>query len=142
MKNHSAQSPIVNAILQAEKNTTGEIRVHLSKKWIERDPFRRATRLFRQFGMFRTTHRNAILLYVNLKRQKFAIIGDEGIHKVVGQRYWEQLAQDLKRALISTHPENAIAIAVGQIGVVLQKHFPLDAGTQHHNELKDEFSED
>jgi uncharacterized membrane protein len=142
MKNHSAQSPIVNAILQAEQNTTGEIRVHLSKKWIERDPLRRATRLFRQFGMFRTTHRNAILLYVNLKRQKFAIIGDEGIHKVVGQRYWEQLAQDLKRALISTHPENAIAIAVGQVGVILQKHFPLDVGSQHHNELKDEFSED
>jgi uncharacterized membrane protein len=142
MKISSAQSPIVDAIQRAEENTTGEIRVHLSKKWIERDPFRRATRLFRQFGMFRTTHRNAVLLYVNLKRKKFAIIGDEGIHQVVGQRYWEELAIELKRALISTHPENAIAIAVTHIGGVLQKHFPLEAGEHNHHELKNEFSED
>jgi len=142
MKISSAQSPIVDAIQRAEENTTGEIRVHLSKKWIERDPFRRATRLFRQFGMFRTTHRNAVLLYVNLKRKKFAIIGDEGIHKVVGQRYWEELAIELKRALISTHPENAIAITVTHIGGILQKHFPLEAGRHNHHELKNEFSED
>jgi len=142
MFSQSAQSPIVEAIRLAEENTTGEIRVHLSKKWIERDPYKRATRLFQKFGMFRTTHRNAVLFYVNLKRHKFAIVGDEGIHKTVGQRYWEELARELKRALISTHPENAIAIGVSKIGEILQKHYPLESGAKHHNELKDEFSED
>jgi len=142
MFSQSAQSPIVEAIRLAEENTTGEIRVHLSKKWIERDPYRRATRLFQKFGMFRTTHRNAVLLYVNLKRKKFAIIGDEGIHQTVGQMYWEDLARALKHALISTHPENAIALAVSRIGDILHEHYPLQAGAKHHNELKDEFSED
>ena len=126
MKIQTSQSPIVDAIRSAEKDTTGEIRVHLSRKWIEKDPFRHATRLFHQFGMFRTSQRNAVLLYVNLKRHKFAIIGDGGIHHIVGQRYWEELARELKNNFISTHPENAIALAVLKVGEVLREHFPQE----------------
>jgi uncharacterized membrane protein len=138
----SSKSPIIGAIQKAEENTTGEIRVHLSKKWFEKDPYVRATRLFQQFGMFRTPERNAVLFYVNLRRRKFAIVGDEGIHKAVGQRYWEEVAKDLRQNLTETHPENAIAQAVLEIGQILSKHFPLDAGGAHHNQLKNEFSSD
>jgi uncharacterized membrane protein len=138
----SAKSPIIGAIQKAEENSTGEIRVHLSKKFLERDAYARATRLFRQFGMFRTTHRNAVLFYVNLKRKKFAIVGDEGIHQKVGQRYWEEVARDLRKDLRETHPERAIANAVLKIGQILSKHFPLEAGARHQNELKNELSKD
>ena len=117
-------NPIVDAIHAVEAETTAEVRVHLSKRLIERDPLKRANHLFAQYGMARTPQRNAVLLYVNLRRKKFAVVGDEGAHRVLGQKYWEDLAYDLRRQLISTHPENAIALWVRKLGHRLAMEFP------------------
>lgn len=141
-KSSAKHSPIVRAIALVESVTTGEIRVHISKHWIEKDPHRRARRLFHIFGMEKTTHRNAVLLYINLRRKKFAIVGDEGIHQKVGQKYWEELAQALAQDLRGTHSENAIALAVRTIGFTLQHYFPLAKGKPHPNELPNEVTED
>ncbi|MGZ3699767.1 MAG: TPM domain-containing protein [Bdellovibrionota bacterium] len=141
-KSKIKHSPIIEAIAAAETGTTGEIRVHLSRRLIERDAFGRAQKLFKKFGMSRTTHRNGVLLYVNMRRRKFAIIGDEGIHKTVGQRYWEELAKNLGEDLRSTHLERAVAMAVLTIGETLRKFFPLEPGTSRTNEMPDEVSED
>lgn len=135
-------SPIVQAIAEAERGTTGEIRVHLTQRWFERDPLERAGRLFKEYGMFRTTHRNGVLLYVNLRRHKFAVVGDEGIHKVVGQRYWEQLARNLRSNLQGTDAERAVAMAVEELGKVLHKYFPADTMAENPNQLPDIVSED
>ena len=117
-------SPILIALADAERGTTGEIRVHLSRRWIERDPFTRATALFREFGMGRTARRNAVLVYVNLRRRKFALVADEGITESVGARFWEKLSRELTVDLRSTHPENAVAMTVSRIGDALRKYFP------------------
>ena len=135
-------SPIVRAIAWAEKDTTGELRVHITRRLFEKDPWARAQKLFSRYGMSRTTHRNAVLLYVNLRRRKFAMVGDVGIHAKIGQRYWEDLAKSLSEDLQSTHYENAIAIAVRTIGITLKTHFPLLPGEQKANELADAVSED
>ena len=134
-------SPIVQAIIMAEAETTGEIRVHLSKRFLEKDPYVRALKLFSKFGMHRTSHRNGVLLYVNLRKKKFAIVGDEGVHKAVGQKYWEELVHALKQDLRGTHPEIAISLAVRTIGFTLQKFFPLEKG-ENHVETDDTVSED
>ena len=135
-------SPIVRAIAEAEKRTTGEIRVHLSRRWLERDPYERAHKLFHQYGMTRTAQRNGVLLYVNLRRRKFAIVGDEGIHREVGQQYWEELARALHEDLLSTHVENAVAISVRTIGATLQRFFPVDLDSQNPDELPNDVLED
>lgn len=136
-------SPIIDAIAAAENSTTGEIRVHLSKKWCESNPYGRATRLFQRFNMFRTSHRNAVLIYVNLRKRKFAIIGDAGIHQVVGQKYWENLTNTLQDHLRSTHPEKAIALTVLEIGQALQKYFPLDESSNKRiNQIPNIITED
>ena len=136
------RSPVIRAIAAAEKGTTGEIRVHLSKKWFEPDPFARATKLFHRFGMTKTAQRNAVLIYVNLRRKKFALIGDEGIHKVVGQDYWNGLAEALRNDLRSCSTEDAIALAVRTVGATLQRFFPADLDVENPNELPDEMTQD
>ncbi len=136
------QSPIVQAIAHAEAGTTGEIRVHLSRKWIEQNPMQRARTLFEQFGMHQTTHRNAVLIYVNLRRRKFAIFGDSGVNEVVGPHYWEQVATNLREHLRGTHPERAIAFSVQEVGEVLKKYFPADPDSDNTNELPNLVSED
>jgi len=117
-------SPIVEAIHEAEAHTTAEIRVHVSQRLLERNPYKRATHLFHQYQLSKTAHRNAVLLYVNLRRKKFAITGDEAAHNALGQRFWEELARDMKRHMISTHPENAIALVVQKLGRRLAEKFP------------------
>lgn len=135
-------SPIVLAIMEAEKGTTGEIRVHLSKRWFEKDPYAHACKLFMQYGMTRTANRNAVLLYVNLRKRKFTIIGDEGIHRVVGQQYWEELARCLANDLRSTCSENAIALAVRTIGATLHRFFPAEEGAENPDELSNDVTTD
>lgn len=135
-------SPIVQAIASAETATTAEIQVHLSKRWFEPDPLARARRIFTLYGMEKTAERNAVLLYVNLRRHKFAIVGDEGIHRLVGQHYWEAVVKKLSATLHETHPEKAIASAVHDIGLTLQKYFPLAAGGKNVDELPNSVRED
>ncbi|MBC7692176.1 MAG: TPM domain-containing protein [Methylotenera sp.] len=119
-------SPIVKALTIAERKTSGEIRVHLSRRLIEKDPLGRGLALFDEYKMTQTANRNAVLIYVNLRCQRFAIIADEGIHRAVGQMYWEELAVNLKEDLLSTYFENAISLTIFTLGVTLQKYFPVD----------------
>ncbi len=135
-------SKIVESIAKAETRTTGEIRVHISKRWIERDPMKRAQKLFLRLGMNRTQLKNAVLLYVNLRRRKFAIYGDEGIHKSMGQKYWEKIARELSQDLRGTHHENAIALAVNKIGDALAENFPIDPMNSNPNELSNDVTTD
>ena len=123
-------NPIVQAIALAEAGSTGEIRLQLSKRFIERNPVARATKLFRSLGMSRTAQHNAVLLYVNLRYRRFAIVEDQGISRALGQQYWTTLAKELAENLRTTHPERAIILAIESVGTQLQKHFPVHAAPQ------------
>lgn len=135
-------SPIVRAITEAEAGTTGEIRVHLSRHWIEPNTLKRARRLFARFGMQRTEHRNGILLYVNLRRKRLAVVGDVAIDACVGEAFWKKLISDLERDLRATHFENAISNTVRKIGEELARHFPAGAEGHTNNELPNLVTED
>lgn len=135
-KNHLDSSPIVAAIAEAEKGTTGEIRVHITKRWIEGDIYKRAQKVFKKLKMHETRQRNAVLLYVNIKKHRYAIVGDQGIHQAVGEAYWKELSKGLSEDLRSTHFERAIAIAVKTLGETLRRYFPSDTHTA--NELSNE----
>ena len=117
-------SPIVEAIAVAQEGTTGEIRVHLSKRLWEPDARRRAEKLFHRIGLDQTKDRNTVLIYVNLRRRKFALVGDDAIHAKAGQRFWDDLARRLSVDLRATNPEKAIALAVLRVGESLRTAFP------------------
>ena len=76
---------LVKAIGTAEKNTSGEIRVHLEQV-CKGDPYLRAAYVFSRLGMFNTKDRNGVLIYMAMKSHKFAIVGDSGINARVYQK--------------------------------------------------------
>jgi uncharacterized membrane protein len=84
-----------------------------------------ALRLFEEYSMTRTTDRNAVLVYLNRATRRFAILGDEGFHRAVGQKYFDILGVNFAEDLQSTHFENAIALLVFSIGTSLSKKFPV-----------------
>jgi uncharacterized membrane protein len=133
---------VVKAIQEAEAKTSGEIRVHVTRKLFEKNPMERATRLFHKLGMTRTQHRNGVLLYVNRLRHRFAVYGDIGVHKTVGQQYWDELAAQVGKDLKSKDFTTALVIAVQSIGKTLSQHFPSEGSKHDRNELSDEITED
>jgi len=124
------------AIVVAEKLTSGEIRVSVSR-FFWGNVQRAAHRAFIRLGMQSTHDRNGILFFVVPSRRCFAIIGDEGIHQKVGQEFWEKLvaamSADFKQGDFNAGLQNGIAEA----GRSLAEHFPYQ-GEKDVNELPDD----
>ena len=92
---------LVKAIGAAEKNTSGEIRVHLEHV-CKGDPYLRAAYVFSRLGMFDTKDRNGVLIYLAMKSHKFAIVGDSGINARVGAGFWNDVKDAMAMRTIRT----------------------------------------
>jgi uncharacterized membrane protein len=131
------QQLIIEAIQNAERMTSGEVRVFVESKCSYMDAIDRAAELFFQLEMQKTDDRNAVLLYVAMKDRQLAVFGDEGIHKKVGDEYWNT---EVKKMISNCNRENyaaGIAEVVKDIGVALTKNFPFNNDTDK-NELPDD----
>lgn len=132
------QEAIVNAIKEAELNTSGEIRVHIEAHCKEKNVLDRAANVFAELGMHQTDLRNGVLFYLTTADRKFAIIGDAGINKRVPTNFWEciknTMANKFKEGLFTEGLTEGLLLA----GEQLKKHFPR--ATDDVNELSDEIS--
>lgn len=131
------EARIIQAIQDAERNTSGEIRVHLEKT-LEESVLIEAQRVFTKLGMQDTAARNAVLIFIAPEHRKFAIIGDEGINQLVGEDFWKE-----ERDLIQQHFRqgayaDGVCKAIEQVGEKLKAHFPYQSDDK--NELSDEIS--
>jgi uncharacterized membrane protein len=131
------QKKIVEEIRQAEERTSGEIRVHLDRH-SGGDVLKKAQKIFYQLGMARTKERNGVLIYVATDHRKFAIVGDEGIHRVVSENYWEEVKEEMQKHFREERFLAGLCRAIQQIGEKLQAHFPAEKTGA--NELPDEIS--
>ena len=89
--NQLRHDDLVAAIREAERHTSGEIRVFISRKTVD-DPVAAAQAAFLRLGMAKTKHRNAVLIFVDPRTRKFAVIGDAGVHEKCGEVFWRDLA--------------------------------------------------
>lgn len=133
----SRQEEIMNAIKQAEMQTSGEIRLFIEAKnpWI--DPLDRAGEIFFRLRMNETRHRNAVLIYVAHKHRELAIFGDEGIHQRLGSDYWRKEVELMLGHFKTGHLADGIIQCIRHIGGALQEKFPFVAG-EDKNELPDD----
>ncbi|MBL7746977.1 MAG: TPM domain-containing protein [Chitinophagaceae bacterium] len=128
---------VVKAIRQAEKSTSGEVRVFVESRCAWVNAMDRAAEIFFSLKMDKTEARNGTLVYIALKDRQLAVFGDEGIHKKVGSEYWNKIVADMLKDFKDEHYGKGIAECVIQIGNALQTYFPFDKETDK-NELPDE----
>lgn len=128
---------LVAAIQQAERQTSGEVRLFVESRCRFVDPVDRAKEVFLQLGMEKTKERNGTLVYIAFEDHQLAILGDEGIHQKVGQNYWNEEVAKMIREFRSEHVVDGICQVITDIGEALQRHFPYDRETDK-NELPDE----
>ena len=131
------EQAIIEAIQQAEKNTSGEIRIHIENH-SEKPPLERAQEVFHILGMDATALKNGVLFYVGVEDHTFAIIGDEGIDKVVEDDFW-----DCTKDIVITHFKEkrfsqGLIEGILRAGDRLKTYFPYS--DEDKNELPDTIS--
>lgn len=130
---------IVKAIREAEKKTSGEIRVFISSK-SPRDPIATARRRFVKLGMDRTEEHNAVMIYVAPRSRKFAIVGDRGVHTRCGDQFWRELMSEMSGHFRQDNYTQGLIHVIHRAGELLAKHFPPKPGDK--NELPDDIAHD
>ncbi|MEA5109690.1 hypothetical protein SDC9_19320 [bioreactor metagenome] len=134
---HEQQEDIKQAILDAELDTSGEIRVHIENKF-KGDILKRAASIFQLLEMDKTEQRNGVLFYLSIQNRSFAIIGDEGINTVVPDDFWENIKLIMINHFREGHFAEGIIEGIIEAGKQLKKHFPYKS--EDINELSDEIS--
>jgi uncharacterized membrane protein len=130
---------IVDAIKEAEAKTSGQIRVFVQRGELGSDPVSAAQEKFQKLGMQATTERNGVLIFVAPRAQKFAVIGDEGVHRKCGDEFWRQLVERMRAHFQKDKFTDALVEAIEDAGKLLARHFPKT--TAGSNELPDDIIE-
>lgn len=133
------EARLVAAIQAAERTTSGEIRVHIERE-TDAAAIQEGVRIFKRLGMHQTKDRNGVLILLELNRQSFSIIGDEGIHRAVPPNFWEE-----ERDLMQAHFRRGefvegLEAAIAKVGEKLKEFFPYLGDDLDENELPDTIS--
>ncbi|MEN8125329.1 MAG: TPM domain-containing protein [Bacteroidota bacterium] len=131
------ENEIVVAIKEAEKNTSGEIRVHI-ESCTHIKCFERAKEIFYFLNMHNTKDKNGVLFYVAVDDREFAIIGDEGIDKVVPDGFWDSVKNRVTGEFAKDNHGDGLVLGIIEAGQKLQQYFPYQR--DDINELPDEIS--
>ena len=121
------QQRIVDAIATAERQTSGEIRVHVQAR-AGGDIRHVAERTFERLGMTKTALRNGVLLFIACEEQRFVILGDHGIDEKVPAGFWDEIAAKLTIRFKNGEFTDGIVEAIHSAGDQLRTYFPRAEG--------------
>jgi uncharacterized membrane protein len=129
------RTEILNAIAEAEKKTSGQIRLYIENT-CKGDVLDRAAFIFKELKIHETKHRNGVLFYLAVKSQKFAILGDAGIHSKMHKDFWHDIKMEMQLHFAAGDFVTGLSKGIRMAGEALGKHFPHHDGDA--NELPDE----
>ena len=133
----SDEQEIVEAIINAEQNTSGEIRVHLEKSH-EKNAYDRSLDVFLELKMDQTKLQNGVLIYIAVEDKKFAICGDKGINDVVPADFWDCTKNSIATQFQNNNFKQGLIDGITAAGIQLKKYFPVQKNDA--DELSNEIS--
>jgi uncharacterized membrane protein len=131
------QQTIRNAIVSAELNTSGEIRVHIDEK-CEGDVLAQAAIIFSDLKMDKTDQRNGVLFYLAVADKMFAILGDKGINEKVPAGFWDNIRDTMLGHFKKDEFTEGLSKGIQMAGEKLITHFPYHRTDV--NELENEIT--
>ncbi len=131
------EKDIVEAIKQAEKKTSGEIRVHIEAH-TDDDHYEHAQEVFGQLKMHETELRNGVLLYLAVNDHKFVIFGDKGINEAVADDFWDDTKEMMQQHFRAGNFKQGLVEGILKAGKELSSHFPYEEDDE--DELSNEIS--
>lgn len=131
------ENEIVEAICTAEKNTSGEIRVHIENS-TTLDAFDRAMEVFHLLNMDQTELKNGVLIYLAVEDRTFVICGDKGINDLVTPDFWDTTKDVMVSHFKKNQFKQGLIEGILRAGEQLKTYFPWQEGDV--NELSNEIS--
>lgn len=131
------EEEIILAIREAERDTSGEIRVHIENGF-GMDAMERAKVLFHELRMDNTRNSNGVLIYIAVHDHQFVICGDTGICEVVPENFWDSTRDQIQMHFAKKDFKEGIIAGVLSAGKELHTHFPWNS--RDSNELTNEIS--
>jgi len=131
------EQEIVEAIRMAEKETSGEIRVHIEKS-TSMDAYNRAMEVFHMLKMDQTQLKNGVLIYLAVKDHSFVICGDKGINDVVQNDFWDCTKDIMVAHFKNGNFKQGLIDGIARAGEQLRNYFPWEHGDT--DELSNEIS--
>jgi uncharacterized membrane protein len=131
------ENEIVEAICIAERNTSGEIRVHIENS-TTLDPFDRAMEVFHYLNMDQTELKNGVLIYLAVEDRTFVICGDKGINDLVTTDFWDTTKDVMVSYFKQNQFKQGLIEGILRAGEQLKTYFPWQEGDV--NELSNEIS--
>lgn len=128
---------IKDAIALAERNTSGEIRVHVEGR-CKIDVLDRAAYVFEKLNMHETAQQNGVLFYLAVYDRKFAILGDAGINRLVHANFWDETKETMLELFKAGRFAEGLSKGIQMAGNQLKTNFPYQRDDV--NELSDEIS--
>ncbi|MCE7061817.1 TPM domain-containing protein [Dyadobacter sp. CY343] len=132
------QQLIIQSIQKAEKQTSGEVKVHIEKKCPSPDVMERAKEVFFKLNLHQTAQRNGVLFYLAYEDRKFAVLGDKGIDEKVGADFWQTTKDHLRSHFSKGEYLEGLCRGIDEAGLQLKSHFPYHS--DDINELPDDIS--
>ena len=114
------------AIQSAEKGTSGDIVVYISRRHVE-DPLAAANHEFQKLRLDAVSPKKSLLVFVAPKSQKFAVVGGSALHEKMGQSWWDELSALLTHHFKASRFTDGLVAAIEQAGRALKIHFPAEA---------------
>lgn len=121
---------IVDAIAEAEKKTSGEIRVFISRKEPD-DAVKAAEKAFAHLGMHRLKEKNGVLIFVAPRVRQFAVIGDSAVHQKCGNDFWKQVVHEISSHFRNQEFTQGVLHGIARAGQLLADHFPATPSGGH-----------
>lgn len=131
------EQEIVEAIRVAEKNTSGEIRVHIEST-TSIDAFERAMEVFHFLKMDETIEHSGVLIYLAVVDKTFVIYGDKGINEKVKDDFWDSTRDVMVSHFKNGNFKQGLIEGITKAGEELKKYFPAE--DDNINELSNEIS--
>ena len=135
--NREEDQRVVEAIRQAERNTSGEIKVHIENR-CKGDVEQRSLYIFDKLKLNETQLRNGVLIYLAIKDHKFAILGDKGINDVVEDSFWNDVKDLMLNQFKEGHFAEGLEQGIMRCGEKLKAYFPYQS--DDINEIPDDIS--
>lgn len=132
------ETRVLDAIRSFEKETSGEIRLHLCGRTGSGDVLAAARAAFEQLGMTATRERNGVLFFVAVEERRFAVLGDRGIDEKVPAGFWDGIVRDVQTEFAAGRFADGLVRGVAAAGRALARFFP--PRPDDVNEMPDEIS--
>ena len=118
------EQALVDAITQAELNTSGEIRIHLERSTGNSSAEQRAKQWFGKLEMHKTAEKNGVLFYLAIQDRQLALWAGEGINEKVPANFWQEIVDLMISEFKVGHFSEGLIAGVEKTGKALGEFFP------------------